>query len=304
MKYYQNILKVIGRTPLVRLNLNGRNEARILAKLEFLNPSGSIKDRMALYMVEKAERRGVLKRGATIIEATTGNTGIALAMVAVIKGYQMLAVMPENMSQERQQLMAAFGAKFILTPKDEGPQGAINRRNELAKETRNSWVPGQFENTDNISAHQKTTGREIIEQAGGKVDAFVTGVGTGGTLMGVARALKRINPKVKIIAVEPKESAVISGKRPGSHHIQGIGEGFIPKIVDLKMIDWAEKVSSLEAERMAKRLAREEGILAGISSGANVVAAMRVAEKLGKGKTIVTVLPDRGERYFSMGVLG
>ena len=300
--YKHSILNIIGDTPLIELELNKNQGAKILAKLEFLNPGGSIKDRMVLYMVEQAEKKGLLKKGSTIIEATSGNTGISLAMIAAVRGYKMIAVMPENMSLERQQLIKAFGAKFILTPKNKGPQGAIDKRNNLVKKIKNAWTPGQFENKDNIIAHQKTTGQEIIKQTKGKIDAFVAGVGTGGTLIGIAYAIKKINPLVNIVAVEPEESAVMSGKKAGYHNIQGIGEGFIPKIVDLKIIDWVEKVSSQEAEKKAKDLARKQGILAGISSGANVVAALRVAQKLGPDKTVVTILPDRGERYLSTGL--
>jgi cysteine synthase A len=210
--------------------------------------------------------------------------------------------MPNNMSTERQQLMKAFGARVILTPKEKGPTGAIERRNELAKMIKNSWIPGQFENRDNPLAHQLTTGQELLIQTNGKIDAFVAGIGTGGTLVGIAYALKKENPKIRIVAVEPNESAVINGDRPGMHNIQGIGEGFIPKIVDLKIIDWTERVSSKNAENMARFLARKNGVLVGISSGANVVAAVRVLNKLGRNKTVVTVLPDRGERYFSQNI--
>jgi len=298
---YNNILDTIGNTPLIRLSLANREDAVLLAKLEFLNP-GSIKDRMADYMVKMAEKRGVLNPGSTVIEATSGNTGIAFAMIAAIKGYKMIAVMPEDMSKEREQIIKAFGARVILTPAKKGPKGAIQKRNELAKQIPNSWVPDQFGNDDNIIAHQKTTGREIIEQTNGKIDVFVAGVGTGGTLMGVAKALKKFNPKTKIVAVEPAESAVLSGGKPGKHGIQGIGEGFIPSLVDLKMIDEVITVETEEARQMSRRLAREEGMLVGISSGANVMAALKVAKKLGKGNVVVTVLPDRGERYLSLGL--
>lgn len=298
----ENILSIIGNTPLIKLDLGGKNEARILVKLEFLNPSGSVKDRMAAYMVKMAEMKKVLRPGMTIIEATTGNTGISFAMMATIKGYKMMAVMPENMSQERRKIMKAFGAEVILTPARDGPLGAIKKRDELAKKIKNSWVPGQFENEDNSLAHQKGLGQEIIRQTKGKVDAFVAGVGTGGTLIGVTRALKKVNPKVIIVAVEPAESAVLSKEKPGEHNIQGIGEGFIPKLVDLKLIDSIEKVSTEEAEKMTRWLAKKQGIFAGTSSGANVAASLKLAKKLGKGKIVVTVLPDRGERYLSESV--
>lgn len=296
---YTNILKVIGNTPLMDISLGGENKASILAKLEFLNPSGSVKDRMALYMVEKAEKRGTLRSGMTIIEATTGNTGISLAMMAAIKGYRMIVVMPENMSRERRQMIEAFGAKVILTATKDGPNGAIEKRDRLAKEIANSWVPGQFENEDNVLAHQLGLGREIVEQTGGKVDAFVAGVGTGGTLVGVAKALRAVNPKVLIVAVEPAESAVLSNENPGQHNIQGIGEGFIPQLVDLKLIDQVFKVSTRQAEKMTRLLAKKEGILTGTSAGANVAASRKISKKLRKGKIVVTILPDRGERYLS-----
>lgn len=300
---YNNILDVIGNTPLMRINLTGRNDAIVLAKLEFLNP-GSIKDRMAYYMVKMAEKRGILKQRMTIIEATSGNTGIAFAVIAALKGYKMIAVMPEDMSEERRQIIEAFGAKVVLTPAKEGPKGAIQKRDELVKKISNSWVPDQFGNDDNVLAHQKTTGREIIKQTDGKIDAFVAGVGTGGTLMGVAKALKKVNSKVKIVAVEPAESAVLSGGKPGEHGIQGIGEGFIPRLVDLKMIDEVIPIGTREAKQMSRVLARKEGLLVGISSGANVVGSLKMAKKLDRGKVVVTVLPDRGERYLSLRLFG
>lgn len=296
----KNILDTIGNTPLVKIgSLIGKEGAAILAKLEFLNPGGSIKDRMALYMIKIAEQKGILEPGMAIIEATSGNTGIAFAMIAALKGYKMAAVMPEDMSLERRQIMEAFGAEVVLTPAGEGPEGAIRKRDGLAKDFPNTWIPDQFGNQDNIAAHQKSTGREIAEQTGGRVDAFVAGVGTGGTLMGVAQALRKINPEVFIVGVEPAESAVLSGGRAGRHGIPGIGEGFIPKLVNLGGIDEIIKVKSSEAVDMTKRLAGKEGILAGISSGANMVASLRLARRLGKRKVIVTVLPDRGERYLS-----
>lgn len=301
-KMIKNVLGVIGNTPLMRLSIGGKNKAFVFAKLEFLNPSGSVKDRMAVYMVEKAEKGGILHKGMTIIEATTGNTGIALAMVAAIKGYRMIAVMPENMSRERRQMMEAFGAEVVLTSAKDGPAGAIKKRDQLAKKISTSWIPGQFENENNVLAHQFGLGREIIKQTKGKVDAFVAGVGTGGTLIGVAKALKAVNPKVLIVAVEPEESPVLSGGKPGVHNIQGIGEGFIPELVDLKLIDKIVKVTTAEAEKIVRLLAKREGILVGTSSGANIVASLKVAERLGKGKIVVTILPDRGERYLSEGL--
>jgi len=298
---HKSILDAIGKTPLIKIRLANKGGATVLAKAEFLNP-GSIKDRMALYMVKMAEKRGILKPGMMIIEATSGNTGISFAMISAVKGYKMIAIMPEDMSKERQQIIKAFGAKVILTPAKKGPRGAIEKRDKGAKKFSNAWIPNQFENYDNVLAHQKTTGKEIIEQTKGKIDAFVSGVGTGGTLMGVAKALKKVNPRVKIIAVEPAESAVLSGKKPGFHGIQGIGEGFIPRLVDMKIIDEVIAVGTKEAREMTRKLARKEGLLVGISSGANIVAALKVAKKLGKGKVVITVLPDRGERYLSLGL--
>ena len=299
---YNNILDLIGNTPLIKVHLTKKGDATVLAKLEFLNPGGSIKDRMALYMIEMVEKRRILKPGMTIIEATTGNTGIAFAMISAIKGYNFMAVMPEDMTIEKQKLMKAYGANVILTAASKGPQGAIEKKDQLAKEIKNVWLPSQFDNPDNITAHRKSIGQEIIKQTKGRIDTFVAGVGTGGTLMGVGEALKALNPKIKIIAVEPAESAVLSGGKAGYHQIQGIGESFIPELVDLKMIDQIERVSTKEAKQMTRKLALKEGILAGISSGANVVASLRVAKRLGKKKTVVTVLPDRGERYFSQNI--
>ncbi len=292
------ILQLIGNTPIIRLN-----EKNIYAKLDSLNPSGSIKDVMAFYMINEAEKKGLLKKGSKIIEVTTGNTGISFAMLSAIKGYNFMAVMPENMSQERIQMMQAFNAKIILTPAEENMQGAINKYNELIKEYPNAWLPKQFENEDNIKAHKEITGKEIINQIGKDIGVFVAGVGTGGTLIGVAKALKEVNPKVKIVAVEPEESAVLSGGRPGLHEIQGIGEGFIPKLVqdNIKLINELIKIKSKDAISMAKKLAKKEGVLVGISSGANALASLKIAEKE-PDKKIVTVFPDRGERYLSMGI--
>ncbi|MCJ7826006.1 cysteine synthase A [Patescibacteria group bacterium] len=298
----KNILDAIGNTPLVLIGHTGDREARVLAKLEFLNP-GSIKDRMALFMVEKAERKGVLRPGSTIIEATSGNTGTALAMIATVKGYTMVAVLSEgDVSWENRAILQAFGAKIILTPKKEGPAGAIRKRDQLAKKIPNVWIPDQFGNQDNVLAQQKTIGQEIITQTKGRIDAFVAGIGTGGTLMGVGKALKKMNPKIKIIAVEPAESAVLSGGQAGEHGIKGIGEGFLPALVDVTMIDTVIKVRTRQAIQMSRQLARNEGLLVGISSGANMFAALKVAKVLGSGKKVVTVLPDRGEHYFSRGL--
>lgn len=285
---YLNILESIGNTPIVKISkLNPYSKVSIFAKWEGVNPSGSIKDRIAKYMVEKAEQRGELKSGYIIIEATSGNTGISLAMIAAVKGYKMIAVMPENMSGERRKLIELFGAEVILTSAKESLLGAIKKREELGKKMSRVWLPRQFENPDNIQAHEETTGKEILEQVS-KIDAFVAGVGTGGTLMGVGKALKKKFSKVKIVAVEPVEYP---------HQIPGIADGIIPKILDKRMIDQTIKVRSIEAIRMAKRLAKEEGLPVGISSGANILAALELAKKY---KNIVTVLPDRAERYFSV----
>lgn len=286
-----DILDSIGNTPLIKIG-------NIYAKLETTNPTGSVKDRMVWYMVKKAEERQELKPGNKIIEATSGNTGISLAMISAIRGYKFIAVMPESMSMERRKMIELFGGRIILTSAEDDMVGAIKRYNELVKKNKNAWLPKQFENPDNIAALKKGLGKEIIKQMKGKIDAFVVGVGTGGTLIGVARALKEIGSKAKIIAVEPEESAVLSGKKAGSHMIQGIGEGFIPKIVkeNINLIDEVITVKSREAIEMKNKLAKKFGILVGISSGANVLAAQEVEKKYGY-KRIVTILPDRGERY-------
>jgi len=288
MKETKQILDLIGNTPLVKIREN------IFAKLEAENPSGSIKDRMALYMLETAEKNSGIKPGYEIIEATSGNTGISLAMIAALKGYKFTAIMPETMSAERRQIMRAYGASFILTPTMEDAVKELERF--LTKE--NVWVPGQFDNQTNVDCHRETTGKEILQQLD-KVDAFVAGVGTGGTLMGVAEALRRKFPHVKIVAVEPAESAVLSGGKAGLHKIQGIGPGFIPRIVDMSKIDEVVKVKSDGAIEMTRKLARENGLFVGISSGANVLASLGIAKKM-PDENIVTVLPDSANRYLSM----
>jgi len=286
-----SILDTIGNTPLIEIG-------GIYAKLETTNPTGSVKDRMAWYIVKKAEERNELKKGNKILEVTSGNTGIALSMISAVRGYKFIAVMPESMSLERRKMMEAFGAEIVLTPAKEDMDGAVKKYNELVKKHPNAWLPKQFENQDNIQAHELGLGREILEQTKGKVDAFVAGTGTGGTLIGVARALKKANPKVKIIAVEPVESAVLSGDKQGLHKIQGIGEGFIPKILkdNFGLIDEVITIKSDDAIEMSKKLAKEHGILVGISSGANFLAATKVKKKY---RNVVTVFPDRGERYLS-----
>lgn len=301
-KISNNILDLIGETPLLKIPTKrpkGYPRVTIWAKLETTNPTGSIKDRMAWYIVKKAEERGELKLGSKIIEVTSGNTGISFAMIAAIKGYKFIAVMPKSVSVERVKMMKFFGAKIILTPAKEDMFGAIKKYKELIRRNKNAWLPKQFENPDNIAAHREGIGKEIIKQTNGKFDAFVAGVGTGGTLIGVAQALKKINPKIKIIAVEPAESAILSGGKSGSHLIQGIGEGFVPKLVkeNRHWIDDVIRIKGKEAISMSKKLARDCGILVGISSGANVLAAIKISKKF---KNIVTVLPDRGERYLSL----
>ncbi|HDL64560.1 MAG TPA: cysteine synthase A [Proteobacteria bacterium] len=297
----KNILELIGRTPLVMLNrMTGDNTATVLAKLESFNPGGSIKDRICLAMIEDAEREGRLKPGFTIIEPTSGNTGIGLAMAAAVKGYRCVLTMPETMSLERIYLLRSYGAEMELTPGIEGMAGAIKKAEELLKKIPNSFMPQQFNNPANPRVHRETTAREILEATNGNVDAFVAGVGTGGTITGVGEVLKESNPEVRIIAVEPKDSAVLSGCSPGPHKIQGIGAGFIPAVLNPGVIDEIVQVSDSQAFATSRRLAREEGILAGISSGAAAWAALRAARELGPGKTVVVILPDTGERYFSM----
>ena len=296
----QNVLDLIGKTPIVELAKLNNTQSTILAKLEALNPSGSIKDVMARYMIDMAEKKGLLKPGNKIIEETSGNTGISFAMLAALKDYKFVAVMPENMSQERRQIIQAFGAQVVLTPEEKGFVGALETLEQLAKENKGAWLPKQFENPDNIAAHREITGQNILQAVGDKIDVLVAGVGTGGTLMGVTEALKQANLNVRIVAVEPAESAVMIGEEPGSHMIQGIGPGFVPSLVNMDLIDEVIKVKSNDAVEMTRRLFQEEGLMVGISSGANVLAALEVARKSDKGKTIVTILPDRGERYLSM----
>jgi len=296
----KNILESIGNTPLVKLNKVNDTDSEIYVKLENLNPSGSIKDVMTLYMVKSAEKKGILKPGSKIMEATTGNTGISFAMISAVKGYKFTAVMPENMSIERRKIMQALGAKVILTPAKEDMSGAIKKFEELAKKEPEAWLPLQFKNMDNIRAHREITGREILRKMKKRIDVFVTGVGTGGTLMGVATTLREANSYTKIVAVEPAESAVMSGKSPGLHKIQGIGEGFIPPLMKMEIVNEIISVSSLEAINMSKRLAKKEGLLVGISSGANVLAALKIAQKIKGKNTIVTILPDNGGRYLTM----
>jgi len=296
-----NVLELIGQTPMVKLNrIAGQDSAQILAKLEFFNPGGSVKDRICLSMIEDAERKGLLKKGATIVEPTSGNTGIGLSMIAAVKGYRCILTMPETMSLERIYILRSYGAEIVLTPGREGMQGAIEKAEELLKKIPDSFMPQQFKNPANPEIHRRTTAEEILAVTQGKIDAFVAGVGTGGTITGVGEVLKKKNLKIKVVAVEPEASAVLSGKQPGPHKIQGIGAGFIPEVLNLKIIDEVVQVADDDAFLTAKRLAKEEGLFVGISAGAATFAALKVARNLGKGKTVVVILPDTGERYFSM----
>lgn len=301
-KFGKDAAELIGNTPIIRLNrVVGKDVATIYGKLESYNPGGSVKDRIGLSMIEAAEKEGKLKPGATIIEPTSGNTGIALAVMAASRGYHCVLTMPESMSEERRALLAAFGAELILTPATEGMIGSVKKAEELVAENPDYFMPQQFNNPANPEIHRKTTAREIIAAMNGeKVDAFVAGVGTGGTITGVGEVLKGLNPKIRVVAVEPATSPVLSGGKPGPHRIQGIGAGFVPKVLNVNVLDEIITVIDEDAYEMSQRLTSEEGLLVGISSGAAVVAAVQVAEKLGKGKTVVTVLPDTGERYLSL----
>ncbi|HUT84588.1 MAG TPA: cysteine synthase A [Thermodesulfobacteriota bacterium] len=299
------ITELIGNTPVVRLNkVAGKDDAVIWAKLESFNPGGSVKDRICLSMIEAAEKEGKIKPGATIIEPTSGNTGIGLAMVCAAKGYKLVLTMPETMSVERRMLLKAYGAELILTPGSEGMKGAVMRAEELAKENKNYFIPQQFKNPANPEIHRRTTAQEILRQVKESIDAFVSGVGTGGTITGVGEVLKSKYPGIKIVAVEPAASPVLSGGTPGPHKIQGIGAGFIPDVLNMKIIDAIITVKDDEAKETAVRLAEKEGLLVGISSGAAAFAALKVARELGKGKTVVVIFPDTGERYLSTGLFG
>lgn len=302
MTAVHDVTKLIGNTDLVQLQyLVKQGSAGVFVKLESLNPGGSVKDRIGLAMIMAAEKSAQLKPAGTIVEPTSGNTGIALAMVAAARGYRCILTMPETMSVERRQLLALYGAEIVLTPGPEGMKGAIAKATEIVAETEGAFMPQQFENPANPEIHRKTTAQEIWSATNGKVDAFVCGVGTGGTITGVADVIKNRKQDFKAIAVEPSESPVISGGVHSPHKIQGIGAGFIPENLDIDLIDAIEKVSTEEAFAMRKRLIEEEGIMAGISSGASVCAALRVAEQMGAGKTVVTIIHDTGERYLSMG---
>lgn len=301
VKAFQNVSELIGNTPLVRLNrIVPEGDAEVFAKLEFFNPGGSVKDRIALSMIETAEKEGKLKPGGTIIEPTSGNTGIGLALISAAKGYKCILTMPESMSLERIYILKSYGAEVILTPAVEGMSGAIKKAAELLKKTKGAFMPQQFTNPANPEIHRRATAREIIEATDGKIDAFVAGVGTGGTITGVGEVLKKEIPGIMIYAIEPASSAVLSGKGPGPHKIQGIGAGFVPDVLNRKIIDEVITIEDDEAFNGSKRLAKEEGLFVGISAGAALQASLKVAKKLGKGKRVVTVFPDTGERYFSM----
>ena len=295
-----NILELIGDTPIVRLNrMTDADSATIWGKLESFNPMSNVKDRICSAMIDAAEEEGILRKGMTIIEPTSGNTGIGLAMVAVVKGYRLILTMPDTMSLERRKLLKALGADIVLTPGSEGMKGAIAKAEELVASSADYFMPQQFNNPANPEVHRRTTAQEILQQTDGKVDAFVAGVGTGGTVTGVGEVLKGKNPAVRIVAVEPASSPVLSGGKASSHRIQGIGAGFVPEVLNRDVIDEIITVTDAEAAETARRLAREEGIFAGISSGAAAFAALRVARDLGAGKDVVVVLPDTGERYLS-----
>ena len=305
---YHSIEQLIGKTPLLELTQLEKKynlQAKLLAKVEFMNPGGSAMDRVAKAMIEDAEERGILQEGATIIEPTSGNTGIGLAVVAAAKGYRALIVMPDSMSMERRMLMKAFGAELVLTPGAKGMAGAIEKAEELQKEIPNSFVPGQFDNPANVKAHYETTGPEIFQDTEGKVDIFVGGIGTGGTISGVGKYLKEKNPQVQIIAVEPASSPLLSKGVAGAHGIQGIGANFVPSILNTEIYDEIIAVENEEAFRFGKEVAKTEGLLVGISSGAAIFAAMKVAERPENAeKNIVVFLPDTGERYLSTAMFG
>jgi len=299
MRVAQSVSELIGKTPIVKLNrIVEQDSADIYLKLEFMNPGSSVKDRIALSMIEAAEKKGLLQEGDTIIEPTSGNTGIGLAMVAAAKGYKAILVMPETMSIERRNLLRAYGAELVLTPGSEGMGGAIRKATELAKE-HGYFIPQQFQNPANPEIHRLTTGPDIVEQMGNQLDAFIAGIGTGGTITGAGEVLKEIYKDIRIYAVEPADSPVLSGGKPGPHKIQGIGAGFVPETLDVEVYDEIIQVKTEQAFEYARRVAREEGILVGISSGAVIYAATEVAKKLGKGKKVLVIIPSNGERYLS-----
>lgn len=299
MKVANNITDLIGGTPIVKLNnLTDDNSADVYVKLEFMNPSSSVKDRIALAMVDAAEKEGNLKKGDTIIEPTSGNTGIGLAMVAAAKGYKAVLVMPDTMSQERRNLLRAYGAKLVLTPGADGMKGAIAKAEELKNEN-GYFMPQQFNNAANPKIHELTTGKEIVEQMSDGLDGFISGIGTGGTITGAGKVLRENFKNIKIYAVEPTDSAVLSGESPGPHKIQGIGAGFTPKVLNTEIYDEVLTVGNEESFEASRKVATTNGILGGVSSGAAVAAALKVAKQLGKGKKVLAILPDNGERYLS-----
>lgn len=300
-KIAENVLELIFNTPIVKLNrVVEKGMAEVYAKLEMFSPGGSVKDRIALAMIEKAEKEGKLKPGSVVVEPTSGNTGIGLALVCAIKGYKCILTMPESMSLERVHILRSFGAEVVLTPATEGMKGAVKKAEEIVKKTKNAFMPQQFKNKANPDIHKITTAKEILNCFKTGFDAFVAGVGTGGTITGCGKVFKKQFKNILIVAVEPKNSAVLSGGVAGVHKIQGIGAGFIPDVLDRKIIDRIITVSDEEAFEMAKRLAKEEGIFCGISSGAACFASLKIAKELGKGKKVVTIFPDTGERYFSV----
>ena len=296
-----DITDYIGNTPMISLSaMLPKNSGEIMAKLEMFNPGGSVKDRIALHMVETAEEKGLLRHGGTIVEATSGNTGIGLAMVAATKGYRLILIMPETMSHERRMILEAYGAELVLIPGSVGMKESVAKAEEILSERPDYFMPEQFHNPANPEAHRLTTAREILDQTNGRIDAFVAAIGTGGTITGVGEVLKQEIPGVQVIGVEPEQSPVLSGGKPGPHRIQGIGAGFIPDTLNLKLLDRIMTVNDVDAYVTCQDLARKSGILAGISAGAAMLASIKVAQELGPGGRVVTIFPDTGERYFSM----